>query len=231
MVVIVLRTILIYFIVLVVVRLMGKREIGQLSPFDFVVAIMIAELAVIPMESPGIPLWHGIIPLLILAFLEIAISYIALHSHRVRSFLDGEPQIIIKNGQILKKEMRKSRYNLDDLMAQLREKGYPNIKDVEFGILETSGELSIIPKSQKRPLTPADIDVETGYEGIPIVLIMDGVVIHAGLEKCGLDEAWLAEQLKEKGYRLCEVFLAILDTQGELSVIPKKDENKPKKKE
>lgn len=222
---IVFRTILIYFIVLIVVRIMGKREIGQLSPFDFVVAIMMAELAVIPMESPDIPLWHGIIPLLILVLLEIGISYLALHSHTVRGFLDGAPQVIIKNGQILKKEMRKSRYNLDDLMGQLRDKGYPDIEDIEFGILETSGKLSVIPKSQKRPLTPADLGIATGYEGMPAILVMDGVVMHDSLEKCGLDESWLTEKLKGEGYRVEDTFLVTLGTQGKLSVIPKKSGN------
>jgi uncharacterized membrane protein YcaP (DUF421 family) len=223
MLAIVLRTILIYFIMLVVVRLMGKREIGQLSPFDFVVAIMMAELAVLPMESPEIPLWHGIIPLLILACLEIGISYMALHSHAVRGVLDGKPQIVIQNGKILKGEMRKSRYNLNDLMAQLREKGFPNVKDVEFGILETSGKLSIIPRSQKRPLTPEDLGISTKYEGMPVVLVMDGIVMHSGLEFCGLNEAWLQERLKEKGVAVSDVFLAMLDTEGEFYYIPKEN--------
>lgn len=222
MLTIVLRTVLIYFIVLVVIRLMGKREIGQLSPFDFVVAIMIAELAITPMEAPDIPLWHGIIPLLVLAALEITISYLALHSHTLRGFLDGRPQVIIKNGQVLKKEMRKSRYNLDDLMAQLRDKGYPNIEDVEFGILETSGKLSVIPKSQKRAITPADVGACTGYEGMPSVLVMDGAVMHSSLERCGLSESWLIQALGEKGYQIEDVFLVMLDTQGRLSIIPKK---------
>ncbi|MTI83781.1 MAG: DUF421 domain-containing protein [Firmicutes bacterium] len=221
MLAIVLRTILIYFIMLAVVRLMGKREIGQLSPFDFVVAIMMAELAVLPMESPDIPLWHGIIPLVILVCLEIGISYMALHSHTVRGFLDGKPQIIIENGRILKKEMRKSRYNLNDLMAQLREKGVPNIEDVEFGILETSGRLSIIPRSQKRPITPADLGIQTKYEGMPLALVMDGVVMHTNLDMCGLNEKWLFEKLNETGMALADIFLAMLDTQGELYVVPK----------
>jgi uncharacterized membrane protein YcaP (DUF421 family) len=225
MLAIVLRTILIYFIMLVVVRLMGKREIGQLSPFDFVVAIMMAELAVLPMESPEIPLWHGIIPLLILACLEIGISYMALHSHTVRGILDGKPQIVIQNGKILKSEMRRSRYNLNDLMAQLREKGFPNIKDVEFGILETSGKLSIIPRSQKRPLTPEDLGISTKYEGMPVVLVMDGVVMHSGLELCGLDESWLQEKLEEKGVSVSDVFLAMLDTEGEFYVVSMENKN------
>lgn len=221
MLIIILRTVLVFFIMLAVVRLMGKREIGQLSAFDFVVAIMMAELAIIPLENQDVPFWHGIIPLVVLVILEIGISYLALHSHAVRGFLDGRPQVIIENGKILKGEMRKSRYNLDDLMGQLREKGYPNIDDIEFAILETSGTLSVIPKSQKRALTAADIGVHTGYEGMPSILIMDGVVIHQALWRCGLDEPWLIREIRSKGYRIKDVFMAMLDTGGKLSIILK----------
>lgn len=221
MLTIILRTTLVYFIVLAVVRLMGRREIGQLSAFDFVVAIMMAELAVFPLENQDIALWHGIVPLMVLVILEIAISYLALHSCTVRGLLDGRPQIVIENGKILKKEMRKSRYNLDDLMGQLREKGYPNIDDIEFAILETSGKLSVIPKSQKRALTPADIGTHTGYEGMPSILVMDGVVMDHALERCGLDESWLIEELRAKGYEINDVFFVMLGTEGKLSIIPK----------
>ncbi|MCL6449127.1 MAG: DUF421 domain-containing protein [Armatimonadetes bacterium] len=212
------RTILIYFIVLIVVRLMGKREIGQLSPFDFVVAIIIAELAAIPMESTGIPLWKAILPMVTLAVLEVLLSYLALHSPFLRKILDGEPQVVIKNGQILKKELRKARYNLNDLLAQLREKGIVNVCDVEFGVLETSGKLSVIPKSQKRPVTPEDLGIATGYEGLPTVLIMDGMIVKENLRSSGLDEAWLQERLGEFNIRPGDVFLAVLGTDGKLFI-------------
>lgn len=226
MVTIAIRTVLIYFFVLVVVRLMGKREIGQLSPFDFVVAIMMAELAVLPMESPDIPLWYGIVPLSLLVLLEILLSYLALHSHFVRSLLGGRPQVVIQNGQVLKEEMCKSRYNLEDLLSQLRERGYPNIEDIEFGVLETSGKISIIPKSQKRPLTPADMGIETDYEGLPAVLIMDGKIMYNSLDLCGLSREWLQEKLKEKDLRVAEVFLATLNTKGEFIAVPKNGNEK-----
>jgi len=212
------RTILIYFLVLIIVRLMGKREIGQLSPFDLVVAIIVAELAAIPMESTGIPLWKVILPMATLAFLEVLLSYLALHSSLLRKILDGQPQIIIRNGHISKKELRKARYNLNDLLAQLREKGLVNIADIEFGILETSGKLSIIPKSQKRPVTPEDLGLATRYEGLPAVLIADGIIVKSGLEKAGLDEIWLKKQLEGENMQIKDVFLALLGTDGKLFI-------------
>ncbi|WP_027717994.1 DUF421 domain-containing protein [Desulfovirgula thermocuniculi] len=211
------HTVLIYFIVLLVVRLMGKREIGQFSPFDFVVAIIIAELAAIPMES-DIPLWRGILPLLTLGLLEIALSFLALHFRFLRRLLDGEPQVVIRNGRVIKEELRRARYNLDDLLAQLREKGVVNVGDVEFAVLETSGRLSVILKSQKRPVTPEDLGLETRYEGLPTVLIMDGKVMKKNLDSVGLSEEWLKERLEVMGKKPQEVFLAALGTDGRLFV-------------
>lgn len=210
------RTVLIYLVVLVVIRCMGKREIGQFSPFDFVVAIIIAELAAIPMENKHIPLWQGITPILTLGILEIMLSYLALKSVFVRRLLDGCPQVVIANGEILKQELRRARYNLDDLLAQLRERGIVNPAEVEFAVLETSGRLSVIPRSQKRPVTPADLNLPTTYEGLPLVLIMDGVVLRKNLLQAGLDEEWLDGQLGERGVRREEVFLALLLTDGSI---------------
>ena len=213
------RTVFTYIVLLVIIRLMGKREISQLSPFDFVVAIMIADLAVVPLQSSGIALWHGIVPLILLALLEMMLSFAALHSHRLRKLLDGNAQIVIKGGCILKSELRKARYNLDDLLAQLRESGYPNVEDIEVGVLETSGRLSVIPKSQKRPVTPEDLKITTGYEGLPTILIMDGVISKQELAGIGLDMDWLETRLAESGVPSRRVFLATLNTHGKFNIV------------
>lgn len=212
------RTIVIYFVVLVMIRLMGKREIGQLSSFDFVVAIILAELAAIPMESTAIPLWHGIVPLVVLGILEVTFSYITLFSRPLRKILYGHPQVIIQNGKLLKEEMWRSRYNLDDILSQLREKGYASIDDIEYAILETSGRLSVIPRSQKRPVTPADLGIPTNYEGLPTVLVMDGEVLRDNLAKVSLDQNWLREKLAEHGLHPRGVLLATLETDGRLVI-------------
>ncbi|HPZ43422.1 MAG TPA: DUF421 domain-containing protein [Bacillota bacterium] len=200
---------------------MGKREIGQLSPFDFVVAIIIAELAVIPLESRDLPLWHSILPLVILGLLEVIVSYATLFSHTLRGLICGHPQIIIKNGVLLRKEMRKARYNLDELLAHLREKGIFDPANVEFAVLETSGKLSVIEKSQHRPVTPADLGIPTSYEGLPTVLVMDGNIMKKDLKSINLDEKWLCDVLKEQGLSPSNVLLATLGTDGRLFVSKK----------
>ncbi|MCL6478620.1 MAG: DUF421 domain-containing protein [Peptococcaceae bacterium] len=212
------RTVLVYFMALLVVRLMGKREIGQLSPFDFVVAIIVAEIAAIPMQSPAVPLWHTVVPLTVLALLEIGLSFSALHHRKLRIFLDGRPQVVIEGGRILKHEMRRARYNLDDLLSQLREKGYPRPEDVEVAVLETSGRLSVIPKSSKRPVTPEDLGLYPSYEGLPAVLVMDGEIACETLERNGLDAAWLESKLGEMGLKPGKVFLATLQKDGSILI-------------
>ncbi|GAB6180041.1 DUF421 domain-containing protein [Desulfotomaculum defluvii] len=222
------RTVIIYFAVLVIVRLMGKREIGQLSTLDFVVAIILAELAAIPMGSLMIPIWHGIVPLVTLGVLEVLFSYLALVNRPLRKVFYGSPQIIIENGHLLKHEMRASRYNLDDLLSQLREKGFHNIEDVEYAILEPSGRLSVIPKSQKRPVTPEDLGINTGYEGLPTVLVMDGDVLKENLHSINLDENWLKETLAEQGIQPQKVLLATLNTKGQLLIDCQNDDHASK---
>lgn len=220
--VMILRTVLLYFLLLALLRIMGKRELGQLSPFDFVVAIMIAELATIPMENLSVPLFHGIIPIFILAILEILISYLALKSQFFRKIIDGTPSIIIKNGQIQVKELKKSRFNLHDLLSYLREKAIFDIANVEFAVLERSGKLSIVLKSQKRALTPEDVSVTTDYEGLSTPLIFDGVVDEKSLKKINLDNQWLDQELAKHGFSSAnDVFFASINTRGELYVTPK----------
>ncbi|WP_408956297.1 YetF domain-containing protein [Natroniella sp. ANB-PHB2] len=217
-----LRTVLIYFLTLSAVRLMGKREIGELSPFDLVVSIMIAELAVIVIEDRGSSLWYGIIPILTLVAIEIIVSYISLKSELIRKLVSGTPNIIIRNGEIVKEELRNSRYTIHDLLVQLRQKDIFRITDVEFAILETSGDLSIIPKSQKRMITPKDLNLDTEYEGLPIILIADGKINYKNLKKLDLDEEWLLEKLKEENINYPDnVLLATLETNGDFYVAKK----------
>jgi uncharacterized membrane protein YcaP (DUF421 family) len=224
------RTLTFYAVLLLLLRVMGKREIGSLSPFDLVVTIMIAELAALPMENPDITLLDAMVPILTLTVAEITVSYITLKSEAVRLLLTGTPSIIIRGGEIIESEMRRIRYNLSDLMLQLRLKGVSNIADVEVAILETNGELSVILKSQRRPLVPADLDVETDYEGLPLIIIVDGVANKFNLRQAGLDDKWLAARLRERGIEsVDEVLLASLDTVGRLFV-QRKNRSRRKKR-
>lgn len=213
------RTLIFYAVLLFLLRIMGKREIGSLSPFDLVVTIMIAELAALPMENPDVTLVDGLVPILTLTVAEIVVSYATLKSESLRSLLTGSPSIIIRGGELIESEMRRVRYNLSDLMLQLRLKGVSNIADVEVAILETNGELSVILKSQYRPVVPADLDIETEYEGLPLILIVDGVVNQFNLKQAGVNSDWLTARLKERGIdSTTDVLVASLDTVGRLFI-------------
>ncbi|NLW23904.1 MAG: DUF421 domain-containing protein [Clostridia bacterium] len=218
----VLRTLVVYFVLLIFMRLMGKREIGQLSAIDFVVAIVIAELAAIPLGDKNIPLIRGLLPIAILAFAQIVLSILCLKSNIFRRIFYGKPNILIANGKIQAREMRRARYNMDDLLTQLREKNVFNIADVEFAVLETSGQLTVSLKSQKRPLCPADLNIPTEYEGIPLTLIDDGEVNTRGLADAGLSKEWLMEELKKRNISsIDDVFFASMSPNGEIYLVEK----------
>jgi uncharacterized membrane protein YcaP (DUF421 family) len=211
-----LRALIVYFTVLFVMRLMGKREIGQLSTFDLVVAIMIAEISVFPLNDLKTPLYIGLIPMFTLVGAQIVISYLCLHSSFVRGLVDGYPSVIIANGKIMDREMRKQRYNINDLLGQLREKNVFNIADVEYAILETSGELSVIVKSSRRPLVPEDLNIRPHSERIPVPLILDGVLLQNNMEYLGLSESWIENKISELGLTKKDILYASLDCQGKL---------------
>lgn len=211
------RAILLYLIIVLVMRIMGKRQIGELQPYDLVLAILLAELAAVPMQDKDIPLANGLISILALMLAQVGLSVASLKSERARGIICGTPSTLISNGKIVEKELRRLRYNINDLLEQLRSKNCPNIADVEFAILETSGDLSVIPKSQKRPVTPEDLELDTKYEGLPYTLIIDGEIVEDNLRKTGLDRQWLQNELAKFGiYRIKDVFFASLDTQGNL---------------
>lgn len=211
------RTLILYGFVVIFMRIMGKRQIGQLQPFELVVTLMLSELAAIPMQNSGIPLVNGIVPILTLVVAQIVLSYISLKSERARGIICGTPSVLIENGKIVEPELERLRYNLSDLLEQLRAKNVPNISDVEFAILETSGQLSVIPKSDKRPVIPEDLRLRPEYEGIPYTIIMDGHVIHKNLTRMNLDIPWLESELNKHGIdNPKKVFFASVDSQGRL---------------
>ncbi|NMA61579.1 MAG: DUF421 domain-containing protein [Firmicutes bacterium] len=217
MLITVVRTVLLYILVVTTMRIMGKRQIAQLEPFELVITIMIAELAAIPMQDRHIPLINGIIAILTLLFIQVTFSVLSLKSLKFRTILDGNYSIVIANGIIQEKEMREARYNLDELLEQLRQKEIFNLDDVEFAILETSGELSVLLKSQKRPVTPKDLQLATPYEGLPTVLVFDGQVMATELNKVNLSEGWLRAELQKLGFQdPSQVLIASLNSQGEL---------------
>lgn len=214
-----LRTLFLYFVILVIFRIMGKREIGQLSVFDFVVSVMIAELAVLSIEDPKMPLIKGLLPMFILTGTQVFISYLSLKNKRIRDLLDGRPSIIIEKGKLQEKEMARQRYNIDDLLTQLREKNITNLADVEFAILETTGKLSVKKKDSKGALTPEDLGIRVNTVGMPLPVIIDGEVLDHNLEKLGKTRLWLKQRLKQFGTTdFQKVFFASVDEMGRMFV-------------
>ena len=221
MIALLIRSIVLVCFAVFSMRLMGKRQIGQLQPFELVIAIMIADLASTPMESLDMPLWRGILPLLAVVALHQLFTLLSLKSQRMRAFFSGTPTIIIRRGQIDPKALEKLCFNLNDLLEELRTGGILSPTEVGTAIMETSGKLSVFPKSSFRPATPGDMNLETGYEGIPLTLILDGQIETNNLPLCGRDERWLLNQLEKLGFSsVREVLLCYLDTDGLLTAHP-----------
>ena len=191
---IIFRTIFFYVLILLIFRLMGKREIGELSILDLVVFIMIGEMAVVSIDNPKRPLIETIIPMVLLMLIQIALATLSLKSKRFRDLVDGKPSIIINRGKIDEAAMRKQRYNFDDLLTQLREKDIRSIADVEFAILESSGSLSVIEKMNNSDGKPQEGD-------ITIPVIIDGAIEEENLKRIDKTNLWLRQELKKMGYR------------------------------
>ena len=189
------RVSIIYILVLVVMRIMGKREISQMQPFELVIAIMIADLASVPMSDTGIPIFNVIIPILALLLFQLIISIINLRSIKLRQIICGKPQILIYRGKIDEKALKKEKITINELQERLRQNNIFTLGDVEYAILETSGEISVIQKPEKRNTIPEDFNITPEYEGIPYDLIIDGRIMYDNLKKIGKDEIWLKKQV------------------------------------
>ncbi|MCH5584129.1 DUF421 domain-containing protein [Shimazuella sp. AN120528] len=216
----ILRTTFIYFFILLMMRLMGKREIGKLSVFDLIVSFMLADLSAMIIEDKKLEIINGVTPIVTIVALQILLSFIMLKNRSVRKLIDGEPTVIVQHGQILDRVMAKSRYNLDDLMMQLREKNISNISDVEYAILERSGKLSVFPKTEKTAVTKEDLklkNLKAFHPPIPVVL--EGKVLEDGLQQIGQNRFWLKKELRKKGYKdLSDIFYVSVNNEGKLFI-------------
>lgn len=219
------RTVILYFLIMIGLRLMGKRQIGELEPSELVLTMMISDLATVPMQDFGIPLLAGIIPILTLLALSMLISQLSLRNLRFRELVCGTPAILIREGVIQQRAMQKNRYTLDELLEELRCQGISCVEDVKYAVLENSGQLSVLPWARQQPPTAAQlqVDVEDAVV-LPTVLINDGRVLQKNLAACGRDTAWLEERLLERQFSSpSEVFLLTLDEQGRISCIKKEN--------
>lgn len=210
------RSILIYIFVLIVMRLMGKREIGQLQPFELAIAIMIADLASIPMTDPGIPISNGIISILGLLVMHLIISIINMKSIKAREVICGKPTILIYRGKIDEKALKKERFTINELEERLRGNNIINLGDVEYAILETSGQVTVIQKPEKRNTIPEDFNIVPEYEGIPYDLVIDGKIMDDNLKALGKNREWLKKQVEKFKMKPEEALVVTYDGKGQI---------------
>ena len=210
------RVSIIYILVLIVMRLMGKREISQMQPFELVIAIMIADLAAVPMSDTGIPITSGIVPILALLLFQLIISIINLKSITLRKIICGKPRILIYRGKIDERALKKEKITINELQERLREKSIFTIGDVEYAILETSGDLSIIQKPEKRNTIPEDFNITPDYEGIPYDLVIDGKIMHDNLKLIGRDVRWLKKEVEKFKIKPEQALVVTFDGKGQI---------------
>lgn len=219
---IIVRCFILYFVVITAVRIMGKRQIGELQPSELVITILISELASMPMQNTDLPLLWGILPIFTLAAIEILISLVTLKSIKTRYLIYGKPIVMVCKGQIYQKEMQKARVSIDDLTEAMRSSGVMRIEDIDYAILETNGNMSIIPKSEKQPLTPQDAGKKPADQNdMPDIIISDGRIIRKNMPN-DLPDDWLDKILKAQNLKSAsDIFLLTRDSKGKTYIVRK----------
>ena len=216
MLIIFIRSIFLYIIVLIVMRLMGTREIGQLQPFELAISIMIADLASPPMADAGIPITNGIIPILALLVMHLIISVVNIKSIKARAILCGKPAILIYRGRIDEKVLRKERFTVNELEERLRGSNVISIADVEYAILETNGQVTVIQKPEKKNVTVEDLELQPRYEGITYDLVLDGKVMYENLKKLSKDYDLLKREVSKFKIKPEDALIVTIDGKGKI---------------
>ena len=220
------RTLILYILIIAGVRLMGKRQVGELEPSELVLSLIIADLASVPMQDYGIPLLAGVVPILALLALTMMLSVLTMKSVRFRALLCGRPSVVVREGVPDQREMARNRLTVDELLEELRGQGYPDLSAVRYAILETNGRLSVLPFAGERPPTARELGVRARESGLPRVVVSDGRVLEDNLRALGKDRAWLREELGRRGCRdPGEVFLLLADETGQ-TFLTKKETGK-----
>lgn len=222
MFVVLIRTIILYLLIIVGIRLLGKRQIGELEPSELVLALIIADLASVPMQDNGIPLLSGVIPIVTLLAVASILSVLTVRSIRFRTLLCGRPSIVVENGAVKERELRRNRFTIDELLEELRGQGYADFQAVKFAVLETNGRLSVLPYAAEKPVTAAQMGLTPEETGLPVILISDGRLLARNLKGRGYEEIWLQKQLASHGVERPEqVFLLTVDEGGNTYCVPK----------
>jgi len=219
------RTVLLYLILIVVIRLMGKRQIGQMEPSEFVVTMLVANLAAIPIQDGNVPLLTGAVPLFAVLALELVLAALSLRSIVFRRLLCGKPVILIENGRILQNNLRKTRITLDELTGHLREKDVLDPSAVQFAILETNGNLSVFPYPKEKPASARDAGIQAGKQYLPITVISDGKLLASNLKLAGKNEDWIRRVLNARNSAISQTWLLTVDAADRIVWYPK--ENAP----
>lgn len=215
------RTIILYLVLILVIRLMGKRQVGQMEPSEFVVTMLVANLASIPMQDGGIPLFSGLVPILTVLGTELVLSAAAAWSVGFRRILCGKPVILIENGHILQQALRSTRVTADELTGHLREKGILDLRTVQYAILETDGTLSVFPYPKDVPASAKDAMIQVKEQFLPVTIIEEGHLLRKNLPATGWSEAKVQQVLDEKGSTISDTFLLTVDQKGHVLWIPR----------
>ena len=215
------RTIILYLVLIAVIRLMGKRQIGQMEASEFVVTMLVANLASIPMQDSGIPLFSGLVPIVTVLGMELVLATASLRSIFVRKLLCGKPVILIENGNILQKNLRKTRITLDELTGHLREKDVLDLKSVQFAILETNGNLSVFPYPKHRPASAKEAGIQAEKQYLPLTIVSDGKLIPHNLRLAKKDPAWVERILRQQGASLGDTYLLTVDSSDRITFFRK----------
>ena len=224
MFVVLIRTVVLYLFIVVGIRLLGKHQIGQLEPSELVLTLIIADLASVPMQDNGIPLLTGLIPIVVLLALSTMISVLCTKSLRFRALLCGKPTIVVENGAVLQDQLKRCHLTVDELLEELRIQGYTDIQTVKFALLETNGQLSVLPYAAEKPVTAAQMGVATQEAGLPVVLVSDGRLLEHNLKGLGYETVWLEKQLASHGLNTPkQAFLLTVDETGTTYCVPKKE--------
>lgn len=221
MIITLIRVVILYIIVTGSVRLMGKRQIGEMRPAELVVTILLSEIAAMPIQDNDLPLINSVVALMLIASFEIINSFVGFKSKRYRTFLEGNSLIVIRNGAIDQSQLKRLRYSLDDLLEGLRDKNVFDLSEVEYAILETDGKLSILLKPEYRPATGNMLNVSPPDNGLTCAVVYDGKIVSSQLADCDADEAKVTEILKKNNVLPADVLLMTLDRSGKTNIILK----------
>ena len=217
------RAIILYLALILAIRLMGKRQVGQMEPAEFVVTMLIADLASVPMQDQAIPLFSGLIPIFIVLAIELILSVLIYHSIPFRRFFCGKPVILIQNGKLLSQNMQKTRINADELTEQLRLQGVVDITTVQYAILETNGSVSVLPYPKHAPASAKDAGVQASPLALPVTVVSHGQLLHDNLQAIGKTRSWVEQTLANYNCRIPDVLLLTCDKTGRLYLAMQKE--------